>query len=85
MNIKNIENKIKKVGGTAEVTSIKRGDDTVYSLNGRIGAYKIHFTTNCSGFFTALKDGTEFDMGSDYNPSGSEFYTKIKDIDYLIK
>jgi hypothetical protein len=85
MNIKNIENKIISLGGTFNTTEVLRQTgETFKHLVGQLGKYQIEFSENASGFFTALKDGTKYDMGSDYNPGGYEFYEKIKDLERLI-
>ena len=76
MNIKNIQSKIMNLGGTYQVNGQK--------LVGQVGKYQINFIDG-DDFVMTRKDGTKFDMGSDYNPSGYEYYSKIKDLDRLLR
>lgn len=68
------------MGGTGEIrfTPMDRA-----ILKARLGRYTIEHE-NDHDCFTALKDGTEYDIGSDYNPGGYEFYYRIKNLEYLI-
>lgn len=69
--------KIISLGGTAEIQ--ENGN-----LLGRLGKYTVEMFGNGGydiGFFTLTKDGTEYDHGSDYNPSGAIFLRRIKDLE----
>lgn len=69
--------KIISLGGTAEIK--ENGN-----LLGRLGSYTVEMFNNGGydiGFFTLLKDGTEYDDLSDYNPSGAIFLRRIKDLE----
>lgn len=82
MKLKNIENKILSLGGCFKTKKVLRTNgESFYHLIGRLRNYTIEFSENSCGFWTALKDGTKYDMGSDYNPSGCLFYERVKDLE----
>lgn len=69
--------KIISLGGTAQIE--QDGD-----LKGRLGNYSIQMFHNGGygiDFFTLTKDGTEYDHGADYNPSGAIFLRRLKDLE----
>lgn len=82
MKTANLLKKIISLGGTGEIKEV--GERQKIKLIARLGKYTIEMYDD-SNYFTALKDGTEYDIGSDYNPSGSLFYDRIKDLQYLLK
>jgi hypothetical protein len=80
MILKNILNKVQKLGGSGEIEKGRYGID---KLIARLGVYTIEYKES-DDFFTALKDGTVYDPGSDYNPDGYIFCYKIKNLNLLI-
>lgn len=80
MQLSSLSKKIISLGGTSKITTeILQNGQEYTSLTGRIGKYTVRMFTE--GFYTLTKDGTEYDHGSDYNPSGAIFFNRIKDIE----
>lgn len=69
--------KIVSLGGTAEI--LPETAQKHERLVGRLGNYSV--SMQWCDFFTITKDGTEYDHGSDYNPSGAIFLYRLKDLE----
>lgn len=96
MKILNIKRKLRQIDpDNWDVKITKNGHIIHGELTGRVGnaTLRAHdylkegetvedFLAKDISFFTLLRDGTQYDPGSDYNPSGHIFCYKIKDIDY---